>query len=129
MFFEVDTSAYVPLTAVPGDQEYELKLVQITEQATDKNGLPFVQFLFEIVDHPNTKIVSHFMPMPHPQRSETDQNRALGAWAKLEEGLGVTMNGVSAEELIGTRCFALLDYKENDQYGAQNNIKRFVGPA
>lgn len=119
------------VTVEPGERE--LRIIEVTKgtsKKTDKNGNPsgdYLQARFEILGEPNAKTVSHVMMLPRAvddERTVMNKKRSVKAFC---EAFHIPLNGpIVFNECAGLTGWAILDESESQEYGKQNNVKRFV---
>lgn len=128
-FIEIDLTGVEERKAVEAG-EYTL-IVRSVEARNSESGHDYLVVRFAIADVPEAKMISHtiFLPSPgyDPERmyeSKLQLKRFLDAIGYQPEG-----SQINLEELQGLRCRAILAVREDDEYGVQNRIRRFVSSA
>lgn len=121
----LDLSDVVELHAVEPDKEYQVRLVEIRE-GVDKNNNPYLMPRFEILDEVGAQDFSQYFALPN---STMDAKRVNSAKLRLKQfidcfGLDIAE---AMENWVGRTGWVILGIKEDEQYGPQNYIKRFVG--
>jgi len=112
-------------TAVP-EGEYELRISEIA-QDTNKNGEPYILPKFDIVSEPTAKTVTKYMALPSASMDEKKLNKSKLNLKRFFEALGVDAGGgIDLDALVGETVWAMLGLEEDEQYGEQNYIKKFV---
>lgn len=136
-FLDIDTSEAVEPTAVPGDKEYKIRIVGYIEKEIDeemekiwntKNGDPCFMPIFEIADEPTAKEFNHFMPIPHKNMTEKENNSCLWRLEQFKRAFSIPEGRVDLEDTIGNEGWAILGLKEDEEYGEQNFIKKMIVP-
>jgi len=113
---------------MPADQEYKLRTTRGTID-TDKNDEPYMMVYFEVVDEPLAKDFSHFFRLPHEEMNEKELNRAKWNLKIFGEAFGIpSLQGLDESDLGGFEGWALLGVREDDVYGEQNFIRKFIAP-
>jgi len=113
--------------AVP-EGEYELRVIEVT-QNVNKNNEPYIMPRFEIASEPTAKEVSKYMALPINSMDEKRMNRTKLNLKRFFDAMGVDISGgVDLDALKGETVWAILGLEEDDEYGEQNFIKRFVQP-
>lgn len=112
------------------DEEYKLSVIAVNT-GTDKNGLAYFMPTFEIEGEPFSKPFSDFFHLPNP--SDMDERKLNQVKYKLKnffEAFDVDYRGRfdPEEDLIGCSGFAILGARENDEFGEQNYIKKYIKP-
>jgi len=125
---DVDVDDAQEPQVMPADEEYKLRTTRGTID-TDKNDEPYMIIFFELADEPLAKDFSHFFRLPHEGLSEKDLNRAKWSLKQFKEAFQVpSLSGINEEDLGGFEGWAILGVREDDQYGEQNFIRKFIAP-
>lgn len=106
--------------------EYELRVVEV-KQDNNKNGEPYILPRFEIVGEVGTKSVTRYMALPIASMDEERRNKAKLGLKRFFEAIQIdASSGVDLDTLVGESCWAMLGLEEDEEYGEQNFIRRFV---
>jgi len=125
-FMDIDTSDAIEPRAVPGDEEYEIRLIDMRE-GIDKNGNGYSMPRFDIPSVPAAKDFTKFYGHTRSDMSEKELNSAKWAVAEFKKAFGIPDNERgSLDKYFGSTAWAVLGAKEDLEYGEQNYIKRFV---
>ena len=123
---DVDVNDAQEPKVVPGDEEYELRILDVTID-NDKNGEPYMLPRFEVVDEPLAKDFTKFYRLPHQGLDEKQMNRAKWQIKILLETFSLPTSGsLPVEDMKGCTGWAILGVEENEQWGEQNYIKKLV---
>lgn len=115
-------------TARP-EGEYELRIVEI-KQDTNKNGEPYILPRFEMVGEVGAKSVGRYMALPIATMDAEKLNKTKLALKRFFDALGVDASqGIDLDSLVGETVWAMLGLEEDEEYGEQNFIKRFIAKA
>lgn len=136
-FLDIDTTEAVEPTAVAGDKEYKIRIVGFIEKEIDnemqkiwltRTGKPCMMPVFEISSEPTAKEFNYYIGLPHDEMSEKEKNNSLWALEKFKKCFNVPDGKVDLDDIIGNEGWAILGLKEDEQYGEQNFIKKFIVP-
>ena len=134
-FSNDDLESGKELTAA-NEGEYRLRL---KDWKTDDDGKikkfteddkPFIMPVFEVInceeaDH--TKDINHFLWLVDDWMDAKQKNNARFALREFWTALGIDYRmPIDPESAIGAECDALLIVQEDQGYGEQNRIKRFI---
>jgi len=107
-FLDYDLNDAVEPTAVPGDQEYKLRITSCT-QSLDKNNKPYLLPRFEIVGEPTAKEFTKFLRLPHDALDDKQLNNTKWMLKLFFEAFEVDPSSVdSPDALIGHEGWAIL---------------------
>jgi len=126
-FLDIDFNDVQEPTAVPGDEEYKLRIVDV-RQADDKNGAPYMLPRFEIQGEPAAKEFTRFLRLPHDGLDAKQLNSCKWQLKNFFEAFDLDPNMASIEDMIGAEGWAILGLEESEQWGEQNYIKKFIAP-
>lgn len=123
-------------TAVPADQEYKLRIVDVktdlstpTGLPTDKNGNYYLLPRFEIIDEPLAKEFTRFIGLPHEGMDEKKKNSTGYALKTFLAAFDLDSRSISdPTDMVGAEGWAILGLEETEQYGEQNYVKKFIIP-
>lgn len=120
-------------SAKPG--EYKVRILGFNS-GVDKNGNDYYQVRLEIADDPYKKDFTYFLGLPG-QYDEAKQMNAkktkiinfflafnIPAPSSVSEARELFASG----DLMGLEAWAVLAEKDNDEYGMQNEVKKFIKP-
>jgi hypothetical protein len=131
--FELDK---VPELGVATDGEHRIAITG-AEGKLDKNQKPGLQVRFRVVDQENVKPLSTWLSFPADSDSKDEVNSKLRRIKTFRDAFKLTFKNAQQlaamldkdpKALNGSEAFAILNTQESDDYGEQNNIKRFVIP-
>lgn len=125
-FLDIDLKDAVEPKAVPADEEYEIRLVSL-EQSVNKKGNPYLLPRFDIPNVVGSKDFTKYLSLPHSEMSEKELNNCKWQLKNFFEAFGIDhTKTINYDEYIGNTAWAILGVSEDDEYGEQNYIKRFV---
>lgn len=120
---DYDLENVVPPCVVE-EGEVKLRIVGVEEGTSQKTGDPYLRVRLEPFEVIGAKEISHIMMLPGADTSERDRNTRLHRINELKEALGTTSN--NTDDWVGEEIWALVGVKSSDEYGDQNNVKRFI---
>jgi hypothetical protein len=126
-FLDINLDDATEPTAVPGDQEYKLRITDVRE-ADDKNGQPYILPRFEIVGEPTAKEFTKFLRLPNDAQNEKQKNSTKWGLKVFFDAFEVDASNINTDEMIGQEGWAILGLEESDEWGEQNFIKKFIAP-
>lgn len=113
-------------------KEYELRIIDC-KISTDKNGLEYILPRFEIISEPYSKDFTKFLNIP--DRKEMDAKKLNLAQVEMSNfltcfGFDIAQRINFSDDLPGATGWAFLGKKgsEDDEYGEQNFVKKFILP-
>ena len=123
-FLDIDVDSAIEPRSVPADMEYELRILEV-KHGLDKNGNPYIMPRFEVINEVGAKDFTKFFGLPNA--SDDAKRKNAKAWA-IKAFCGAFKLDASSDTdtWVGATGWAILGVEENEQYGAQNYIKRFV---
>lgn len=108
------------------DEEVELRVLDVRVN-TDKNGNPYFMPRFESIENPDMKDFTKFFSIPGDHLEPKKNKAAKNGIRKFSEAFNFDASGdLDTDDLIGLTGWAILGVEDNEQYGPQNYIKRFV---
>ena len=125
-FLDVETGDAVEPKALPAG-EYKIHVVDV-RMDTDKNGHPYMLPRFEIVGEPTAKDFTRFHGLPHPELTEKQLNSCIWDIGQFKKCFGIPDGKVPLNEMIGSEGWALLGMKDNQEYGEQNTLRKYILP-
>lgn len=100
------------------------------KQKPEKGNGEFLMAIFEPVDDPNGKLINHVMMLPKDDDDERTTNQKLRRIRDFRQAFGLGIIGpLNFVDFEGALGWAILTVEEDDQYGEQNRIKKFVAGA
>ena len=111
---------------VPADEEYELRII---DAKTDINtsGNPYLLPRLEIVGEPLAKDFTKYIGLPHEEMDAKQLNRAKWALKNYLECFGLPTSGqLVVDDMVGSTGWGILGVEDNEQYGEQNYVKKFI---
>jgi len=102
------------LSAVPNEERrYVLLTCKVIQLASGEN--------FD-----NVKNFTTFLNYPRPEDEELKKNNKLRRLKTAHEALGISGAISDAEDYQGKTAWVILSQSEDDVYGTQNDVKRWV---
>ena len=123
-FLDIDVDSAIEPRSVPADVEYELRILEV-KHGVDKNGNPYIMPRFEVVNEVGAKDFTKFFGLPNNSDDAKKKNAKAWAIKALCKAFKLDPNS-DTDTWVGATGWAILGVEENEQYGAQNYIKRFV---
>lgn len=125
---DIDVTDAPEPKVVPANEEYKLRIIDATSDR-DKNDEPYLLPRFEVVDEPLAKDFTKFLRLPHGELSEKQLIRVNSDIRKYLEAFELPnpFKGDPAE-MKGHTGWAILGVGDDEQYGEQNYIKKFIAP-
>lgn len=123
-FLDMNFDDVVEPTVAAADAEYKLRILDVKE-GTNKNGEPYLMPRFEVCDVVGAKDFTKYFGLPSSSMDAKKLN-------SVKYGLKIFMDAFSLEyasdpsDWVGAEGWAILGVEENEQYGPQNYIKKFV---
>ena len=126
-FIDVKPNDAKELEVVP-DGEYELAVISAElAESKSKPGQQQIALSFSIQGVVNAPVVRHWLQLPHASDDDATTNRKLLRLKQFCDAFDYdASNGLDTEDLTGLTGTALLSVENNEEYGDQNRIKRFV---
>ena len=117
----------VPDLTVAEAGEYQLEITGY-KLDEDKNGVPYISVFMNILDRPNSKMVSHFISLPREEHKEIiGENRYNESVRRVQAFVSAfEIASDDPETWKGKTCFANLKVKADDEYGDQNQVKSWT---
>jgi hypothetical protein len=126
-FLDINLSGAQEPKAVP-EGEYLIRWVD-TNEGIDKNGHAYIMPLFDIPSEQFSKTFSFFAGLPHQEMTPKDLNATKFNLTRLFESFGIDhTKTIDYNSCKGKESWAILGVKDDDQYGKQNFVKKFVRP-
>ena len=121
---DLDFSDVVEPRTVEADKEYKLRITDVKE-GTNKNGEPYLMPRFEILDEVGAKDFTKYLGLPSASMDAKKMNNTKYGLKLFLEAFGLPAAS-EPSDWVGAEGWAILGVEENDQYGAQNFVKKFV---
>lgn len=121
-----DTTNTVELHSMP-EGEYQLRFLKGEQKMSKKTNKPMVQLNFDIVGEVEAKDLTHYIMLPTSDMDAKERNRRQLSIRDLKYAFGLSDNDrIDFDSLIGETVWAILAEEENEEYGKQNRIRRFL---
>ena len=125
-FLDIDVSDAQESKAVPGDEEYSLRIVEL-RQADDKNGNPYILPRFEIPSETLAKTFTKFLRLPNKNMDAKQLNSCKWSLKLFFEAFGIPLVGERDwADYVGNEGWAILGLEESDEWGEQNFVRKFI---
>ena len=113
-------------TVVAADEEYELRILE-AKTDVNKSGNPYLLPRFEVVGEATTKDFTKYLGLPHAEMDAKQLNKAKYGLKNFLECFGMPTSGqLQVDDMNGLTGWAILGGEDNEGYGEQNYIKKFV---
>ena len=123
-FLDMNFDDVVEPTVAPADAEYKLRILDVKE-GTNKNSEPYLMPRFEICDVVGAKDFTKYLGLPAPSMDAKKLNNTKYALKTFMDAFGLEYASDPAD-WVGAEGWAILGVEENEQYGPQNYVKKFV---
>lgn len=125
-FLDVPTGDSVEPKAQPAGEAK----IRITSAVigTDKNNHSYFLPRFEIPKEPYAKEFTKFFGLPHEEMTEKQLNACKFNLDSFKKCFKIKKDKFSMDEVIGLEGWAILGLGEDEEYGEQNYIRRFISP-
>ncbi len=123
---DIDFGGTIEPKAYPGGKEYKIRLLDCKKDV-DKNDDPYILPRFEIAGKPDAKDFTKYLPLPNSGMDAKKLNRTKFDLMILYDCFGIPTKGpANIDDYKGKEGWAILGYKEDEEYGPQNTIKQFL---
>ena len=127
-FLDIDVSNAEEPKAVPGGEEYKIRISGAITNI-NKNGNPYFMPRFDIVDHPKAKDLTDYIALPYEGMSEKDRVKIEWKIKMFKSAFEIPLDGsIELDDLIGKEAWAILSLKEDEAYGEQNGVSKYIAP-
>lgn len=124
---DIDFTGTTEPKAYPGGKEYKIRILEITKDV-NKNEDPYLLPRFEIVGKADSKDFTKYMAIPTKDMGEKKLNSAKFRIMEFYQCFGIPTTGkTNLEDYKGKEGWAILGYSEDEEYGPQNFVKKFLG--
>lgn len=123
-FLDMNFDDVVEPTVAPADSEYKLRIVDVKE-GTNKNGDAYLMPRFEILEVVGAKDFTKYLGLPSSSMDAKKMNNAKYALKVFLDAFKLEYASDPAD-WVGAEGWAILGVENNEQYGDQNFIKKFV---
>jgi len=106
--------------------EYKLRLIECDGLRENAAGNDYVLPRFEVVGEPLAKDFTYYLPLPAEEYDEKRTAKVLAGIKNFCLCFGIDTNSFDTDELQGLEGWAILGVSDDEQYGEQNYIKKFV---
>lgn len=113
----------------PTGKEAKLRCIA-ADKGVDKNEADYWRLRYEDVEDPHVKQISVFIGFPkkgvHDVRQVNNKKKAFMEWKAAHN---VPLNQpVALKDCIGLEAWAILRQTESEEYGLQNDVKKWITP-
>ena len=131
---EAMSEDYTEPTAVPGDTEYKLRIVDVKVDPStpdglprDKNGNAYLMPRFEILNEPTAKEFGRYMAVPNADMDAKKRNSCGFSIKQFFSAFDLDSASLNDPlDMVGSEGWAILGLEDNEQYGEQNYVKKFI---
>jgi len=107
--------------------EYEVRCTDVEKRHSEKTGGDYLLLRLEIPTIPESEQITEVLMLPTENDSEKQQIRRKNAIKRAAQAFGVGISGgVETEDFIGESAWCILTEEEDEEYGMQNRVRRFV---
>ena len=117
-------------TVLKAGTEAHLQVVSVRSDV-DKNDNEYFMPVFEVIGEPMAKEFSDFFHVPDREGlTEKQYGRALNKIKNFTKAFGIDISRPIdyEDDLPGHKGWAILGVRQDDEYGEQNTIRRYVLP-
>ena len=113
---------------VPAGEEYKIRILDC-RQDLNKNQEPYIMPRFDVTSEPYAKDFTTYIGLVNDNMDEKEKFRARSDLRLFLECFGLPTSGqLDIDDMKGKTGWAILGVKEDDQYGEQNTIRKFIAP-
>lgn len=126
-FIDINTEDVQGFHTVPGDREYELRILSV-EQKNSKKGDPMLEIKMDIPEDPQSKDIYHYIMLPTSADDEKRKTQKLLNLKNFKTAFNLPQSGsINLEDLQGMKAWAILreEAGEGDNE-SRNSVARFV---
>ena len=113
----------VPELKAVAPGEYSLTIINV-EEKIDKNGNPGILVVMKIVDE-DAKPVITWLSLPKDDEEAEVRDNKLRNLKRFLECFSLTLP-LEVSDMVGSEGWVILQLKDNEEYGEQNKIKKFL---
>lgn len=127
--YDPENNAQDLVAVEPG--EYTLRIISARLQEGSRNDPARVMIVvaYEITENPFAQEVMDWITIPHSGDSEKGRNRMNLKLRDFQRAAGADLTIEGPDELVGKEVVAVLGTREDDSYGTQNTIRRYLNQA
>ena len=123
-FLDMDFNDVVAPTVAEPETEHKLRILSVKE-GTDKNGNAYLMPKLEIPSVVGAKDFNYFIGLPHGGMDAKQLNSAKYKLKTFMDAFGIEYSS-EVSDWPGHEGWAILGVDQDEQYGEQNFVKRFV---
>lgn len=120
----VSTEGAIEPTVIAAGNEAELRIIDVKVD-NDKNGNPYMLVRFEVVGEAAAKEFTKFFGIPGDHMDAKRKNNALFGLQTFEQAFGFKLP-CNTDDMLGLTGWAILGVDDDEQYGEQNYVKKFI---
>jgi len=126
---DIDLGSAREPKAVDADKEYIVRWVDANE-GLDKNGHTYIQVVLDVPQEADSKTFTQFVGLPYQGMEPKALNASKWRLKILLEAFGIDhTKPINLDECKGRQAWAILGVSDDDQYGRQNYVKKYIRPA
>ena len=115
------------LELMPAGSEVQARIITC-RRAEDKNGTPYLGPYFDVPDELNVAEFSDYIPLPEDSAPEGENQKRKRKLQAFGEAFDIDWSGdVDLDGLGGSLGYVILGVKKSDEYGDQNNVRKYLG--
>jgi len=122
----IDTDVGDAVELEPVEEGNHTVLCNSVQGGKDKNGDRYFLLRLEVPDVMESKGFTHFLSHPADAEDEKSENRAKLALKRVCEAFGLPTSNFDLQDLENETAEAYLTVTEDEDYGRQNRVSRWV---
>ncbi len=123
---DVDTENAPEFKTLPDGTEVELRILK-AEVKNSKAGDPMLALRLDIPEEPYTKDITHYIMLPTNSDDDKTKAQKQNRLKDFKAAFRLPPAGpISTDDMEGSRGWGILGEEDNQEFGLQNKIKRFV---
>lgn len=114
----------------PDNTEVKVRIIEAVEGISGKGNV-YIRLRLEVADNPKAQSITTFINIPNPQtQDEKKLNNSRRFFKRWTDAFGIDQGRALNPEvdLPGMEAWAIVGVDVSDEYGEQNNVKRWVTP-
>lgn len=116
---------------LPKGTEVKARIVSVRTGVSDKNDCEYFSPVFEVPDQPMVKEFSSFFWVLDKEKLEPKAfQRSMYGFKNFAEAFGVDLTRPFDPEtdLVGLEGWLIVGTRNDDEYGEQNTVKKYIAP-
>ena len=107
--------------------EYIARIVKFEDRARSKGPGTMSAITLTFPNNPDSKLLTHYLMHPDTVEDETKMNNCLRRIKQFCNCFGLDADGGFDEsDAVGSEGTVILDMETSEEWGEQNNIRRFI---